>query len=330
MKLRVMIAAFLVGVWGLWAQDQGLPRLAVVEFATNVNIDKVKADSLTVRNLVESRMIAMGKYQIVTRAEIDQLLNNQKIAVSSISSAENVKKLQLQNIGYIVTGSLDAMGNDYAVTVKVLDVATGQFSHSDNDFMGGGPRELYTGVNALVAKFAAGMGASGEKVVQAEQGGNYQIGDFGPAGGIVFYDKGVFSAGWQYLEASPPETEFTVQWGAYEKNVMGTGQAVGSGKKNTQILVERLRQLGEGGRAAQMCDELDFDGFTDWFLPGKDELDLMYKNLKGRGLGNFRNDWYWSSSQGNSDRAWEQHFGAGRQVSGNKYDTRCVRAVRAF
>jgi hypothetical protein len=91
---------------------QELPRLAVVEFSTNISTEKIKADSVAVRNLVESQMIGTGKYQIITRAEIDQLLANQGIQVSSISSVENVKKLQLQNIGYIVTGSVDAMGSD--------------------------------------------------------------------------------------------------------------------------------------------------------------------------------------------------------------------------
>jgi hypothetical protein len=112
-------------------------------------------------------MVATGKYQIVTRSEIDQLLSNQQIAISSISSAENVKKLQLQNIDYIVTGSVDAMDTDYAVTVKILDVSTGQFSHSASDFMGGGSRELYTGVNTLVANFVKGMSAEGGQVAQA-------------------------------------------------------------------------------------------------------------------------------------------------------------------
>jgi hypothetical protein len=159
----------------------------------------------------------------------------------------------------------------------------------------------------------------------------YKIGDFGPAGGLVFYDKGTFSNGWRYLEAAPAETEFKVQWGAYKKEVSGTNAAVGSGKRNTQVIVERLRQFGEAGRAAQVCAGLDFDGFKDWFLPSKDELDLMYKNLKAKGLGSFQSSWYWSSSEIGSFFAWYQDFSNGSQESiylkGNTY---CVRAVRAF
>lgn len=33
----------------------------------------------------------------------------------------------------------------------------------------------------------------------------YAIGDTGPAGGIVFYDKGEVTDGWRYLEAAPAE-----------------------------------------------------------------------------------------------------------------------------
>jgi hypothetical protein len=171
------------------AQDAGLPRLAVVQFDTNANIPKVNQDSVTVRNLVESQMVATGKYQVITRTDIDRLLANQQIQVSSISSAENIRKLQLQNISYIVTGSVDAMGDDYAVTLRILDVSSGRFGHSANAFMASGSRDLYNGVTQLVNSFAAGMTSQGGQVTQGS-GGNYKVGDTGPGGGTVFYVEG--------------------------------------------------------------------------------------------------------------------------------------------
>ena len=335
-KTILLTGLFAVMTAGIFAQT-ALPRLAVVEFSTNINNDKTRADAITVRNLVESQMVGTRKYDVITRDNIDKLLDEQRIQVSSISSAENLKKLELQNISYIITGSLGAMGDDYAITVNVLDVSTGKFSHSDNDFMGSGSRDLYNGINNLMKKFIAGMSSDGGRIGQTGTGtqsgasGNYKIGDFGPAGGIIFYDKGVFSAGWRYLEAAPAETEFTAQWGAYNQNVTDTAAGVGFGKRNTEKIIERLRQLGESGRAAQLCASLDFDGFKDWFLPSKDELDLMYKNLKQKGLGGFsNNNWYWSSSQYNNNNAWSQSFGDGRQYHYDKNYTYSVRAVRAF
>jgi hypothetical protein len=48
-----------------------------------------------------------------------------------------------------------------------------------------------------------------------------------------------------------------------------------------------------------------------WRLPDKDELLAMYEQLHKQGKGNFRDTWYWSSSQDNSGNAWYVNFGSG-------------------
>jgi hypothetical protein len=153
----------------------------------------------------------------------------------------------------------------------------------------------------------------------------YKIGDIGPANGIVFYDKGVFSNGWRYLEAAPIETEFESLWCVYSQAVQGTSPVIGSGKRNTDLIVK------QGGKsAAMLCASMNFDGFTDWFLPSKDELDLMYKNLKRKKLGNFSNYRYWSSTESSTDMAYCQTFSNSTVHRDNKDETHTVRAVRAF
>jgi hypothetical protein len=82
--------------------------------------------------------------------------------------------------------------------------------------------------------------------------------------------------------------------------------------------------------AAQLCAAFEAGGFKDWFLPSKDELDLMYKNLKPKGLGSFKQSWYWSSSGDNSGTARGQSFSDGHQGSVHKIVTISIRAVRAF
>jgi hypothetical protein len=56
----------------------------------------------------------------------------------------------------------------------------------------------------------------------------------------------------------------------------------------------------------------------------------MYKNLKKKGLGNFENSWYWSSSQSNINGAWNQNFRNGYQQGDFKNIAYSVRAIRAF
>jgi hypothetical protein len=165
------------------------------------------------------------------------------------------------------------------------------------------------------------------------QSGTYKIGDRGPAGGIIFYDKGNTSGGWRYLEAAPVSTEFKAQWGAYEKNVSGTSAGIGTGKRNTQLIVDFLKTTGENGKTAQLCANLNSGGFNDWFLPSKDELDLIYKNLKNKNIGDFSPTNYWSSSQYNPYVSWFQNFSDGYQNYASnlgKSDSFSVRAIRSF
>jgi archaellum component FlaG (FlaF/FlaG flagellin family) len=162
----------------------------------------------------------------------------------------------------------------------------------------------------------------------------YMVGDTGPAGGKIFYDAGAVINGWRYLEAAP--TDFTsVQWGAYNTDIAGTQLSIGSGKNNTQLIVTQLNKLGETGRAAQLCANLNTGGFNDWFLPSRDELNLMYTNLKTKGLGNFSNSFYWSSSQ--KETFWYdscvKRFSNGSDGvlgDGNRDNIYSVRAIRAF
>ncbi|MHC6202271.1 CsgG/HfaB family protein [Breznakiellaceae bacterium SP9] len=174
--------------------------------------------------------------------------------------------------------------------------------------------------------------SGGETPAASAAAGAYKVGGKGPAGGIIFYDKGDSSEGWRYLEAAPAAAEFRRVWGLRGTSVT-TDAAVGSGKQNTRVITAALENQGEIGAALQ-CVDLEIGGYRDWFLPSKGELNLMYINLAMRGLGSFKSESCWSSSQYNSDYAWEQIFSDGSQNYGygnyGKNTGWFVRAVRAF
>jgi len=145
----------------------------------------------------------------------------------------------------------------------------------------------------------------------------------GPAGGIIFFDKGQKTEGWRYLEAAPVIYEFTAPWGFYGTAVNGTGTSIGSGKKNTEIMVS-MSNSEMTQNAAFRCSKLEIKGFKDWFLPSKDELDFMYRALHRQNMGFFKDDWYWSSSVWDEDNdkqwnsqytTWKQRFSDGSQFT---------------
>jgi len=172
---------------------------------------------------------------------------------------------------------------------------------------------------------------------------SYAIGDTGPAGGVIFYDDEADGtddiAEARYLEAAPSDIDvsgdYTHVWGGFGTAVGSSAQgtAIGTGAANTAAIVAaygaRDPHNDTGDYAARLADQYAYGGYTDWFLPSQDELDLMYQS-KGV-IGNFASGWYWSSSEDGADTAWSQDFGTGSQHASNEGDTSDrVRAVRAF
>ena len=95
--------------------------------------------------------------------------------------------------------------------------------------------------------------------------------------------------------------------------------------------------------AVSLCSNLTLGGYSDWFLPSKDELNLMWTNLADSdstgsnsgvtdsgNLGDFAASVYWSSTEDDSGYAWFQYFTIGSQYRYNKNNSFNVRAVRAF
>lgn len=173
---------------------------------------------------------------------------------------------------------------------------------------------------------------------------SYNIGDNGPAGGIVFYDKGSYSAGWRYIEAAPQDLN-TAQWGCPGLLVPNTPNTViGSGYLNSVSALNFHNSLNNfytnpsnyssnsnGTLAAKEPLNLIFGGSDDWFLPTSEELTIMYSNLHLLGLANFSTNKYWSSTQSDADNAKIVDFSNGAILDNPKSDlTVKSRAIRYF
>ena len=156
-------------------------------------------------------------------------------------------------------------------------------------------------------------------------------------GGIVFYilgDAGYLAGQVNGLIAAPSDQSSGAEWGCYGNYTGADGTAIGTGNQNT-INIEG--GCTTAGIAADICANLTLGGYSDWFLPSKDELNKMYLNIgpgNALGLGNIgglTNHFYWSSTEFDNWRAWGQNLGNGYQsYGGSKDNDSDVRAVRAF
>jgi hypothetical protein len=86
------------------------------------------------------------------------------------------------------------------------------------------------------------------------------------------------------------------------------------------------------GIAARLCGDLVLGGYSDWYLPSKDELNQLYKFYMNNrvAIGSFDYNYYWSSTESVSNFVWGHYFYDGYDFCVNKYGIGGVRAVRAF
>lgn len=182
------------------------------------------------------------------------------------------------------------------------------------------------------------------------------VGDIGPAGGVVFYDAGAHMPWGRYLEAAPVAVEGVgLPWKrlnavdirkpvyrdskgqpARVKRVLS--KSIGMGQINTKTI---LKAYGRGRYAARYADAMVFNGYDDWFLPSKDELNVMYSVLSTAypRIGDYARSFYWSSSEYDYNNAWTVNFKDGQQFDREKWllpdaingvKALRVRPVRAF
>ena len=152
------------------------------------------------------------------------------------------------------------------------------------------------------------------------------------AGGIVFY---IDQTGKHGFACTLSDQSSAAEWGCYATSLDGAdGTSIGTGEQNTLDIVSGCYTIGT---AAHLCYTLNYNSYSDWFLPSVDELSYMYHNkntinevaVSNGGEALFE-DYYWSSSDYSSWQAWPFIFTDGNSGTMEKNIKARVRAVRAF
>jgi hypothetical protein len=137
----------------------------------------------------------------------------------------------------------------------------------------------------------------------AWRGGNY-IGDI-VDGGVTYH-----------LVLAPKATgqQFGLTWKTTATDDTGADSTT-NGLANSNALNDVSHP------AAQFCRGLTIGGFNDWYLPAKDELNVVYTNRASVGGGDALDvdtTYYWASTESNSTQAWLQRFSDGNASGGTK------------
>jgi hypothetical protein len=164
---------------------------------------------------------------------------------------------------------------------------------------------------------------------------SYAVGSTGPGGGIVIYDKGSFSNGWRYLEAEKVDigSSLGTKWTQSDVTptlIGASATGLGDGLANSTAI--SLAQVSPGyiyDAATRCLDHMSSTYLTDWYLPSKDELQLMQTELYAKSLGSLSGT-YWSSSEAEATKAWQLSMSSNAWFSYNKQVNQYLRPIRRF
>ena len=135
----------------------------------------------------------------------------------------------------------------------------------------------------------------------------------------------------RYLEAAPQTSETLRVWAeeayvdAETPDALRT--AIGTGEANTLAIVAQ-GNADPALSAAAYADAYEHNGYTDWYLPSKDEIFELYETRDIVGASAMAN--YWTSSGYDFNTVWNQSFVEGPQHRRLKFDQVTVRPVRSF
>ncbi len=144
-------------------------------------------------------------------------------------------------------------------------------------------------------------------------------------GFYVFYDAGSVQTDatygdWRYMIAAPSDMGTSI-WSNGIGYIALTPTGIGTGRSNTDNIVG---PLGTNAVSAYACTSATFGGYSDWFLPSKDELNLMMVNLASNSLGGFNKTgyYYWTSSVAQGGTT------AGSTIINDQFPSNCRQSVQ--
>jgi TolB-like protein len=245
-KTIVLLSAImLITSVNLWAQQQ--LTVAVSTFEARGGLTADEADAIT--ELFSASLVNDGMVRVVDRSNFDRIIAEMQFQASDWTDTDKVARLgRALNATSIIRGTVMTLGGQIAITTSLLDVNTAQIVSSSILRM--------QDIGEVFDKMPAFVKDLTNFLITSQ---NFEIGDTGPGGGIVFFIEG-----------------------------------------NVRKEVSLFLGTGTLRIASTLASNYNGRGYTDWYLPGIRDLELIYENLHRTGIRNFAvgegENIYWSST----------------------------------
>ena len=122
-KIGLLVAAMLISVSVSFAQ-----KIAVLDFKAGVGISQTDVDGLSSTFVT---YFSPRGYQLVERAQINQVIQEQGFQQTSLTESQMVRLGQIMNLSKIVVGDVNIVGGSPNLDVRVIDVQSGEVTGRD-------------------------------------------------------------------------------------------------------------------------------------------------------------------------------------------------------
>ena len=193
---------------------------------------------------------------------------------------------------------------------------------------------LAFGILSLTLACGGGGGGGGssttpcsERVIGEECGGGIFSGNFNDSYSLIATPGNCTDSATPTCDGGTDTVK--KQWATNADTVSGA-TSDNDGQTNTEDIVDHYAGIGgNDSPAANFCDNMDYGGKTDWYLPSRNELALLYTNrlaVDGFDLG--AGEYYWSSTESDGGNARRNAFVTGTSTVNGKNANHYVRCVR--
>ena len=266
-------------------------RVAVFDPTTS-GIAMDEGTKLAVQELISSTFVNTGKFTMVERSMIDKIMREQAFQNSDMADNSQATEIgKLAGANKIVLSAVSLVGGRNMLSIKIIDVQTATVDQQKTKIVSS--NDLLDVVEPLALELL------GEKAVYAKQ-----------------------------------ETQFITQdkKDNTQANVFPQTNSIYTTFNELGLMITN-KNLGDvtWDNAKELCAGLEIGGFSDWYLPSKNELVMIFQIENKRFKDGLSGFWYWSSTAIGDKKAYnisKSGWTSDEKKKSNSPGCLCVRKIK--